>query len=808
MQKYQNNVTDLTGSAVIGVQVTVTTIGGVLATIYSDNGGTEAPNPLTTDSSGYFQFYAPNGRYDITVPGAGGYTDVLIVDGVETAENALTKDEAAADDGASRVGTPEGTVQDALDGRVRAASLAAAATVPAYAFSAAEAQSIFDNALPKSTYADIISDTSRAKAYRILTPGIAGDWYVDPTDSTSASNNGTILVRADGKRVKRTGVVEVDAAWFGVKADWNGTTGTNNTAAFQMALDWVGQKGGGTVFFTGDCAVDYLVMGYDNVRFIGKSGARLISLQPFTNPSGQNPHRPTVWVSRNNCAVRDMGFTYAGWVEANLASLLSARNFTNPWYGSHIAVGWTSLFNPAGSGIPSVVFGVTTGVVNNVEISGINMLGTACHGIAFFNAVGSKLSNISIRQYKGTGIFGYSAPRSTLSRCSIDIGGDDGIYIGTNASSTYDGYATPIKVSELAGIIIEACQLRRTGAKGIGVAGYNGIVIANNLIDESFVQAIYGTNEIANAPLNANIQITGNTVLGAFGSFGTTADGYFHSASAVASVLGVYHAVELSGTVGATVTGNNVNLSEKISDANQKQYLRLGFGNGNFSSAVIASNKFSSFIRGNIGSEPDTGSAYTTAVKFASNIVDALANAEPAKLITIGAKADTVHLDANTFRSLSPSNGPAWAAVFPLGGSKSLLTRNIFDVPNGLPPYTNTAPTTILMVVDGNFSDVAPTGAIVGASFAGRVFYGAGVPTAGSWTRGDIVFNNLTLVGGISYWECTTTGTPGSWTAKQIGVATSIAAAPTNVGFLAVVGGIGYMSVGTASAADWKQITN
>lgn len=104
MQKYQNNVTDLTGSAVVGVQVTVTTIGGVLATIYSDNGGTEAPNPLTTDSNGYIEFYAPNGRYDITVAGAGGYTDVLIVDGVEVAENALTKDEAAAPDGAALVG--------------------------------------------------------------------------------------------------------------------------------------------------------------------------------------------------------------------------------------------------------------------------------------------------------------------------------------------------------------------------------------------------------------------------------------------------------------------------------------------------------------------------------------------------------------------------------------------------------------------------------------------------------------------------------------------------------------------------------
>jgi hypothetical protein len=34
-----------------------------------------------------------------------------------------------------------------------------------------------------------------------------------------------------------------------------------------------------------------------------------------------------------------------------------------------------------------------------------------------------------------------------------------------------------------------------------------------------------------------------------------------------------------------------------------------------------------------------------------------------------------------------------------------------------------------------------------------------------------------------------------------------IAAAPPYAGRLAVVGGVGYMATGTASAADWKQIT-
>ncbi len=43
---------------------------------------------------------------------------------------------------------------------------------------------------------------------------------------------------------------------------------------------------------------------------------------------------------------------------------------------------------------------------------------------------------------------------------------------------------------------------------------------------------------------------------------------------------------------------------------------------------------------------------------------------------------------------------------------------------------------------------------------------------------------------------------------SQITPASAITAVPAKIGLFAVVGGIGYMSIGTASAADWHQITN
>lgn len=68
MQKYIDSVIGETGRPVSGASVTVYLAGTqTLATIYSNNGVTTQANPLTTDSSGAFSFYAADGRYDIVV---------------------------------------------------------------------------------------------------------------------------------------------------------------------------------------------------------------------------------------------------------------------------------------------------------------------------------------------------------------------------------------------------------------------------------------------------------------------------------------------------------------------------------------------------------------------------------------------------------------------------------------------------------------------------------------------------------------------------------------------------------------------
>jgi hypothetical protein len=83
MQKYRDNVQDKNGKAIASATVTVNTIGGTLATIYSDNGVTTQANPIQVDSNGVFFFYAADGRYSLTIAAQGlinTITDILLED--------------------------------------------------------------------------------------------------------------------------------------------------------------------------------------------------------------------------------------------------------------------------------------------------------------------------------------------------------------------------------------------------------------------------------------------------------------------------------------------------------------------------------------------------------------------------------------------------------------------------------------------------------------------------------------------------------------------------------------------------------
>ncbi len=63
MQKHSDTITDLKGNVITNASVRITTLAGALATIYTDDNGTLAANPVPVDDTGRFAFYAANGRY-------------------------------------------------------------------------------------------------------------------------------------------------------------------------------------------------------------------------------------------------------------------------------------------------------------------------------------------------------------------------------------------------------------------------------------------------------------------------------------------------------------------------------------------------------------------------------------------------------------------------------------------------------------------------------------------------------------------------------------------------------------------------
>lgn len=92
MQKYQDSIIDVRGRKVAGVSITVTTYpAGAAATVYSANGITPIVQPIVSDSLGRFSFYAADGRYQLSLSGAGisplTITDVLLEDPADGGAN-------------------------------------------------------------------------------------------------------------------------------------------------------------------------------------------------------------------------------------------------------------------------------------------------------------------------------------------------------------------------------------------------------------------------------------------------------------------------------------------------------------------------------------------------------------------------------------------------------------------------------------------------------------------------------------------------------------------------------------------------
>lgn len=123
-----------------------------------------------------------------------------------------------------------GTTWQASD--INTANLAAPSGSSFVGYDGQTVQDVLDGAKSLQDYAALRAYNGRATAIRITTPGIAGNFWRDDNDTTSATDYGTIFVDALDRRWKRQYDSVVLASWFEFAAN-----GTYEQEKFQAMLD-------------------------------------------------------------------------------------------------------------------------------------------------------------------------------------------------------------------------------------------------------------------------------------------------------------------------------------------------------------------------------------------------------------------------------------------------------------------------------------------------------------------------------------------------------------------------------------------
>lgn len=148
----------------------------------------------------------------------------------------------AAENGAELVGTPTGNVQDDLDARPTTAALAASGGAALVGYDGGTSQDVLDGAKTMQHYTALRAYTGRATGVRITTVSVAGTFWRDDSDTTTADNSGTVIVDASGRRWKRIYEDLVNITWFGAKND-----GSDAFPDIEKALDLVASMDAGKI---------------------------------------------------------------------------------------------------------------------------------------------------------------------------------------------------------------------------------------------------------------------------------------------------------------------------------------------------------------------------------------------------------------------------------------------------------------------------------------------------------------------------------------------------------------------------------
>ena len=163
--------------------------------------------------------------------------------------------------------------------------------------------------------------------------GQEGNWYYDSTDTTTADNTGTVLVTADGKRIKRIYTDEINVKWFGAKGD----NSTNDTSAFTATKNYVNSIGGGVILVPfGTYLIKDFVVDSPNIIF---KGAQLLNGYEYktSSVSTLKAYTGSVFIARLKGGTTSTDAAYSGFEDL----LFDGNNISD--YGLFIDAGITTV---------------------------------------------------------------------------------------------------------------------------------------------------------------------------------------------------------------------------------------------------------------------------------------------------------------------------------------------------------------------------------------------------------------------------------------------------------------------------------
>lgn len=602
-----------------------------------------------------------------------------------------------------------GTAVDAAGALMKTAA-AAAEGAALLAYTAAEAQGIFDNALPLQNYTALRAYTGRALGVRATTPGIAGVFWRDASDLVSTDNGVTVIVDASGRRWKRIYDGAINVKWAGAVGDGV----TDDTLALRAAVsagrlidfgrasdtykvsDSITPQSNSELYFNGALLVQTTankqIFNLDGLSSIRAIGGRFQGVgTDFINVGGlRSAFRA---IAATNIFID--GCRFDGFAD----SALTITAASNVFFTNNVVVGPAASIAAGDGTCAGVVVG---NGCTNIQIRGNNISGT-CQGVSSGNGCTSVVvANNNIH----------------------DIPGQHGVYMGAGCVALSITGNT-IKSTNLQGIKVQNSDSYAFYADSISITG--------NTIKSTGSHGIIVSNTTASPVyLLRNVAITGNTI-----DTTTLDDG-----------------INLTGCSGVNVSGNVINGPN-----------RDGIRFSDSVQLLIADNIIRSARNNGIREQ---NACTNVAIKNNAIVDCCIANTvaeEQGIYVLLGTSytiTDNVVRDSGGNMRYGIQNSSTNQATF-------VVARNVVTGATDYGARFVGTGTNLLFFADNMFSGTS--GETLNAPATdqrgnkSRIFYGTAAPTAGAWLVGDVMWSTAPAAGGMVGWVCTTAGTPGTWKA-------------------------------------------